>query len=740
MKASLQSNVGPSKLEKHRLRNGKPLFYSIFILATLLSIFSFESWLWGISAWQSVSRTAGLVAGIAILVILWSNRSVDPFANTRSIQNNSAKAVAIALLSISAFHLLRARQWLWGTRIALSNSLEQSRLLPAEPLGTALHLAIYRFTNAIFLLTPRETIELLSIATGTIFIFVAMRAEEVLFPSKEERNLRRLATAALISNGFAIVFLQGGNTALASLLGGAFLEVSITTIIAGGSIVAATILFVTASLAHISAIGLLPAFIYLLWNRLTSPHRTKAICAITIAIVAWIVFQFSGATLHRSSTTEEVLSHAALASKFAMQRPTVHGKYLLHSLNALLLIGPSSIAAVMLLFTRSAESKNREIRDRDPAVERFLLAATLGCLALVFASGKAIENGLRWDIVACAGPAFALYAIRKLSLRAASIEEAKSSIMALFLLGIFHSLPLVIVGISPSFAGQHVLALPLAPGSGEMIIAQDAEERGYRENARKWYEKSLEKNPANATAERRLGSIAMKDGEYEAAITHFLNAHELDRDNPEYRLELAEALIAQRWFPEAIAQLETLTAAYPESVLFWRRLGFALNHSQRFEEAVAAYEKALELEPRSLTNIANLVSALLNRAASLQDAGRNEEARSLYERAIGLYPDGWQAYNNLAVMELKAGNYDEAQKLLLRALDKNPFIATLHTNLGLVLEKKGKLTEALEHLLQSLELDPMDSGAAPHIRRIEEALRLEQSHQDDSQRKPLNSP
>ena len=156
-----------------------------------------------------------------------------------------------------------------------------------------------------------------------------------------------------------------------------------------------------------------------------------------------------------------------------------------------------------------------------------------------------------------------------------------------------------------------------------MIIADFALEQGDLEKARSaGTSPPLEKDPSNALAKSRLGRIAMKREEYPEAITHFLDAHELKPADPRYRFELAEALIANRWFPEAIAQLETLTVAHPESVAFWRRLGFARNNGNRYEPAIAAYETALALEPRNEENVRNLVSALLNRGAELQTANR----------------------------------------------------------------------------------------------------------------------
>ena len=238
----------------------------------------------------------------------------------------------------------------------------------------------------------------------------------------------------------------------------------------------------------------------------------------------------------------------------------------------------------------------------------------------------------------------------------------------------------------------------------------------------------------------RLGRIAMKREEYAEAITHFLDAHELKRDGPRERFDLAEALIANRWFPQAIAHLETLTVAYPDSVVFWKRLGYARNNGNRYVPAIAAYERALALEPRNEENLRNLVSALLNRGAELQDANRLEDARAMYDRVIETYPRDWRAFNNLATIEMKLGRMKEARALLDRALADYPYESSIHFNLGIVLEKLGDKKGALREMRLAHELNPVYSAAPVHIGRLEQELGIDRPAEPDSQRSPIESP
>lgn len=723
-----------------QLRNSAAVPSSAFVAVSIVSILYLESSLWGLSSWHAVSPTAAIFSAVAVLAIVMRKSPLDPFRSTRCIENRALRIIAIAALTIVILHLLRSKHYLWGGGAALGAAIEQGRLLPAGPLGSFIHLLLYRFANTVFLLNSRETIALTAIATGTLFVFVSMRAASIVFQEEEERELRRLAAAAMVASGFAIVFLEGGNAAFAALLGAAFLVSSLEFTDEKCSFAVPTAFFAAATLSHISALCLLPGFIYLTFGRTNRGRLRKTLSSIGILGTAWIAVEICCALSKHIGPGKFLIAFLAGSSNLTLKNPLSEAKTLFQSLNGLLLIGPSSIAAVFMLASSRCKGKNRENPDADRAISRFLSVSTIGSIALALAAGNAVDRGLRWDVLACAGQAPALYALWKISTCAESLESARKLLSTLFILGLFHTVPLVLIDNVSKFAEKRILDLPLAAGLGEMIIAEDAEARADIESAKRWYEASLSKNPANPAVESRLGSFAMKEEEYAAAISHYLNAHELDRENTRYRLELAEALIGKGWFPEAIAQLETLTASHPDSVLFWRRLGFASNNGMRFERAIAAYERALELEPQNEVNTRNLVSALLNRGAELQKSGLDREARSLYEKAISLLPDDWHAYNNLAVMEMKTGNYKKAEEILRQVMTLYPYEATLHMTLGLVLEKTGRLSEALEHLRESLELDPMTSKARPHIERITEKLAGRCTDQGDSQRKPLNSP
>jgi len=118
-----------------------------------------------------------------------------------------------------------------------------------------------------------------------------------------------------------------------------------------------------------------------------------------------------------------------------------------------------------------------------------------------------------------------------------------------------------------------------------------------------------------------LGLLLGAAGKTDAAMVEYRKAADLNED-PDwvdaYRPMGRLASLADR-VEEADAHLRKFTAARPEDPEGWRTLGDHLLRHDRAEEAVKAYERCLELAPRHLAAMDNLVEALTA-------AGRGKEA------------------------------------------------------------------------------------------------------------------
>ena len=109
-----------------------------------------------------------------------------------------------------------------------------------------------------------------------------------------------------------------------------------------------------------------------------------------------------------------------------------------------------------------------------------------------------------------------------------------------------------------------------------------------------------------------------------------------------------------------------------------------------YDEAMAAYRRALEIDPY-------LAPALINLANIHYARDEIIEAQALYDRAIALEPDVFEAHFNLGNIYHDLGRYAEAQACYRGALALNPTYADAHFYLAVTLEKNGQSAEARPH-------------------------------------------
>jgi tetratricopeptide (TPR) repeat protein len=118
-----------------------------------------------------------------------------------------------------------------------------------------------------------------------------------------------------------------------------------------------------------------------------------------------------------------------------------------------------------------------------------------------------------------------------------------------------------------------------------------------------------------------------------------------------------------------------------------------------FEEALAGYRRALEIDPY-------MVPALINLANIHYARDEIAEAQALYERAIVLDSDVFEAHFNLGNIFHDLGRYVQAQGCYRDALKLNPTYADTHFYLAVTLEKSGQSADARPHWRAYQQLAP----------------------------------
>jgi tetratricopeptide (TPR) repeat protein len=700
------------------MRTVKTVFIC-FVLATISASLFFEGGLWGLSSWRFVSINWGVILCLAVLLFL-SGRFADRFfeASEGLGRTRGFRVLAIVVFLLLAF-LFRVRHDLWGERLSVAYSIERNLYVsPNAPLGVLLNGVFFRACNSVLLSTAGAATSLLSVIAGACYLLGAFLAAKTVLGGDTGRTVT--AARIVFFGGFIILFFgAGGNVPLATLFSLLFIVSAVSFTRGHAPLLVPSALFLIAVLSHVSAIYLLPAMIYLIVEASRQTGRKREVVnAICLIAGALIVLETTLAVLAGSPGPARyiVVRSAAMLSSFGGIRAQAA---LRDAFNALLFSGPAAVASLVLLIKRSDGGKPTAADAEIGRAEKGLFAAlVVPAFLICFAAGWRMEGGLRWHIIASTGPTFALYLIWKLRRRLSRESDVARALTMLAALSIVHTAPLILTNAIPAAAEQRILSLPLPAGRSETILGIRAVEKGNFERAEEWLTVAAEKDSLNDLARYYLGTLHMRNDYYVKAITRFNEASELAPDSPLYRFSLAEALIAYDWYDEAVDQLEWLTATYPDSIKYWKRLGYAKNHGGMYADAIDIYGKVLLMEPSKEDNIEALVSAITNRGSELHREGDMKGARSYYEWAIRLYPIGWAAQNNLAALELEQGNIERAFEILEKALERNPFVSKLNLNMGLVLEKLGRYDEAYRYIRKSLELDPMYSGAEPHLQRL----------------------
>ena len=154
--------------------------------------------------------------------------------------------------------------------------------------------------------------------------------------------------------------------------------------------------------------------------------------------------------------------------------------------------------------------------------------------------------------------------------------------------------------------------------------------------------------------------------------------------------------------PSPLVPLET-------EVVFHQSRGLALMSKGRFDEALAAFDDALALDPKQ-------ASVLLARAQLRFDLGQVGPALQDTQTVIDLYPQAEQPWDMRARMAERLGRVDLAQAAFQASDQRWPSNATQLFKLGLLQRQVGLEEEARAALQKAYLLDPdLEIGGAGRL-------------------------
>ena len=305
---------------------------------------------------------------------------------------------------------------------------------------------------------------------------------------------------------------------------------------------------------------------------------------------------------------------------------------------------------------------------------------------------------------------------------------------------------------------------------------------GRREDATAWYRKSLEIKNDYVPAIVKLANIKKQSGNNQEAANLYNQAIQTDPT-------LVEAYVGAAACTMALGNLDQAQTIATQAIGINQSiegvneiLGVIYQNKRNFQQAIASYQKELDINPKSETSLLNLGLLLLQQGESaaaikpltraaainpseqcslllaqayqsvgnqkeaiceyqkidfskiqnkmipfnlglcLLNTGRNIDAIEAFKIAIKLDESFLPAWGNIGTAFMKEGRYQEALPVTQKVIEHDPNNPTAHMNLGGIYKDLGNLDQALASTLKSLELNPANPDALNNLSCIYQDL------------------
>jgi len=174
-------------------------------------------------------------------------------------------------------------------------------------------------------------------------------------------------------------------------------------------------------------------------------------------------------------------------------------------------------------------------------------------------------------------------------------------------------------------------------------------------------EQAIELDPALIQARTNLVSAFVELKDAPRAMAASRRAMDIEPNDALVQWSAAAALLLAGELEMAVKHLRAAIGLDPASPLLHRELGDVLRRLERFEEAEAAYEQALRLDPDS-------VDAMIGRVKGHSQMGRRDEALQMAEAIVRRHPRDAAAVHAAAEEYLKNQRHADAAALIEKRL------------------------------------------------------------------------
>ncbi len=221
-------------------------------------------------------------------------------------------------------------------------------------------------------------------------------------------------------------------------------------------------------------------------------------------------------------------------------------------------------------------------------------------------------------------------------------------------------------------------------------------------------------DPGHGAAVLLAGDILADRGRFDEAVAAYRSVPAGSMLRPTAEARRAGAYASLGRFEEAVAVLEAEARARPRDPFPLGELGHLLRGEERYEEAAAAYDRALDRLGGQAE--ARHWRLYYGRGIALERTRRWRRAERDLLKALEFVPDQAYVLNYLGYSWVDRGeHYDRAEEMLASAVNLRPADGYIADSLGWVYFRTGRYDEAARELERAAALAPLDPVVNEHL-------------------------
>jgi tetratricopeptide (TPR) repeat protein len=206
-------------------------------------------------------------------------------------------------------------------------------------------------------------------------------------------------------------------------------------------------------------------------------------------------------------------------------------------------------------------------------------------------------------------------------------------------------------------------------------------ERGYMQEAERFFQLALRDDPSSAEAYYGLGSVYLQK-----------------EDAAEAHISFERAVQLQAHYPGTLPNA-------------WNNLGILAARGGHTDEGIRDFQRALKIDPDHLIALQNLGNAY-------RQARRWEDAKSILQRALQISPDSPEGNYGLGMVFAQLDDTKQAYEYLKKALAARPAYPEALNNLGILYLRTGRQDEAESSFKESIRVAPAYDQAYLNLARL----------------------